>query len=132
MDQEGTVRGMHFQYPPHSETKIVTCLRGAVCDVAVDLREGSPTFLLHHVVCLSETNHFSLLIPEGFAHGFQTLAPNCEMLYFHTADYRADAEGALNVLDPKLAINWPRDVTAISERDKQHPFLAGDFRGVAI
>jgi len=130
--QKGSVRGLHFQYPPHAETKIVICIKGQVWDVAVDLRRGSPTYLQHHAVLLTEENHLSYLIPEGFAHGFQTLKPDCEMLYFHTADYNAEAEGALNVLDPRLAINWPEPITERSERDRSHAMLTEDFHGIAL
>lgn len=129
---KGRVRGLHFQYPPHAEIKIVTCIKGQVWDVAVDLRRGSPTFLQHHAVMLSEDNHQSYLIPEGFAHGFQALIPDCEMLYFHTADYNADAEGALNALDPRLAINWPQPISDRSERDKNHAMLTDDFHGMDL
>jgi len=129
---KGTVRGLHFQYPPHAETKIVTCLKGQVWDVAVDLRRGSPTFLQHHSVLLTEDNYQSYLIPEGFAHGFQTLTPDCEMLYFHTADYNAEAEGALNALDPSLAINWPEPITVRSERDMNHATLSDYFEGIDL
>jgi dTDP-4-dehydrorhamnose 3,5-epimerase len=129
---KGTVRGLHFQYPPHAETKIVTCIKGQVWDVAVDLRRGSSTFLQHHAVLLSEDNHQSYLIPEGFAHGFQTLSPDCEMLYFHTADYNADAEGALNACDPRLAIHWPQPIAKRSERDKNHAMLTDDFHGMDL
>jgi dTDP-4-dehydrorhamnose 3,5-epimerase len=130
--QKGTVRGLHFQFPPHAETKIVTCLKGKVWDVAVDLRRDSSTFLQYHAVLLSEKNHQSYIIPEGFAHGFQTLTPDCEMLYFHTADYNAEAEGALNATDPQLAINWPEPIAERSERDQRHALLTGDFRGIAL
>lgn len=130
--KKGTVRGLHFQYPPRAETKIVICLKGQVWDVAVDLRRGSSTFMQHHAVLLSEDNHQSYLIPEGFAHGFQTLTPDCEMLYFHTADYDAAAEGALNACDPWLTINWPEPITERSERDKSHSMLTDDFNGIAI
>lgn len=129
---KGTVRGLHFQYPPHAETKIVTCLKGQVWDVAVDLRRGSSTFLQYHAVLLSEDNHQGYLIPEGFAHGFQTLTPDCEMLYFHTADYNAEAEDALNACDPRLAINWPQPITERSERDKNHAMLTDDFHGMDL
>ncbi len=81
---KGAVRGLHFQYPPHAEGKIVSCLRGEVYDVAVDIRKGSPTFLHWHGEILSAANQRSLLIPEGFAHGFQTLTENCELLYLHS------------------------------------------------
>lgn len=128
--QKGTVRGLHFQNPPHAETKIVTCLKGQVWDVAVDLRRGSPTFLEHHAVLLTEDNHYSFLIPEGFAHGFQTLTSDCEMLYFHTADYNVEFEGALNAIDPSLSIPWPAPITERSDRDVNHPMVADDFQGI--
>ena len=130
--RKGTVRGLHFQFPPHAETKIVTCLRGEVWDVAVDLRRGSPTFLKHHAILLTEDNHQSYLIPEGFAHGFQTLTPNCEMLYLHTADYDAEAEGALNAVDPRVAIDWPELITARSDRDASHAMLTDNFHGISL
>lgn len=126
----GTVRGMHFQYPPHAETKFVSCLRGEVFDVAVDLRNNSPTFLHWHAEILSANNHRTLIIPEGFAHGFQTLSDNCEMLYFHTAPYHPGAEDVLNVHDPRLGISWPLPVTGLSPRDAGHPLLNNGFTGV--
>ena len=126
----GTVRGLHFQHAPHAETKFVTCLRGEVFDVAVDLRQDSPGFLRWHAEVLSAENHKTLVIPEGFAHGFQTLTEDCEMLYFHTAAYEPSAEGGLNVQDPKLAIAWPLPVNGLSERDAAHPFVNSDFPGV--
>ena len=92
--EKGTVRGLHFQQSPYAETKIVSCLRGKVWDVVVDLREGSSTFLSYHAVELSADNHKSYLIPEGFAHGFQTLTSNCELLYFHTAEYNKGSGGS--------------------------------------
>jgi dTDP-4-dehydrorhamnose 3,5-epimerase len=129
-ENAGTVRGLHFQHPPYAETKFVSCLRGEVFDVAVDLRHASPTFLHWHAERLSAENHRTLVIPEGFAHGFQTLTDDCEMLYFHTAPYQASAEGGLNVEDPKLAIAWPLPVAGLSPRDAAHPFLNSDFVGV--
>jgi len=122
----GTVRGMHFQRPPHAEVKIVTCLRGAIFDVAVDLRSDSPTRLEWHGIILSADCHDALVIPEGFAHGFQTLAADTELLYFHTAAWAAEAEAALNPLDPVLGIRWPRPIADLSERDRGHPFLSND------
>lgn len=126
----GAVRGMHFQHPPHAETKIVNCLRGEIFDVAVDLRRGSPTFLRWHAEILSAENHRSLLIPEGFAHGFQTLTNDCELIYLHTAAFRPEAEGALNAADPRLAIVWPLPIDELSGRDKAHPFIGADYGGV--
>lgn len=128
--KKGTVRGLHFQHPPYAETKIVSCLRGKVLDVAVDLRKGSPTFLQHHAVLLTAGTQCSYLIPEGFAHGFQTLTTDCEMLYFHTADYNSSAEGTLNALDPRLAINWPATIIERSERDTCQSMLVDDFQGL--
>ena len=126
----GTVRGMHFQNPPHAETKFVSCLRGEVFDVAVDLRHNSPTFLRWHAEVLSADNHKTLVIPEGFAHGFQTLTDDCEMLYFHTAAYQPGAEGGLNAQDPRLAIQWPLPVAGLSPRDSAQPLLDDDFTRV--
>jgi len=130
--RRGTVRGLHFQYPPHAETKVVSCLRGAVFDVAVDLRQGSPTFLRWHAEILSAENHKTLVIPEGFAHGFQTLTDDCELLYFHTAAWQPSAEGALNAQDPGIDIHWPEAVTELSPRDAAHPLVAKDLVGLAV
>lgn len=126
----GTVRGMHFQYPPHAETKFVHCLRGEVFDVAIDLRRNSPTFLRWHAEILTPESHKTFVIPEGFAHGFQTLSDDCEMLYFHTAAYRAEAEGGVHPQDPRLAIDWPLPVARLSPRDASHPLLADGFAGI--
>jgi dTDP-4-dehydrorhamnose 3,5-epimerase len=123
---------MHFQHPPYSETKLVSCLRGEVFDVAVDMRRGSPTLLHWHAEILSASNHRTLVIPEGFAHGFQTLTDNCEMLYLHTAPFRADAEGGLNAKDPRLAIAWPLPFGDLSARDSGYPLIANDFGGLAV
>ena len=130
--RRGTVRGMHFQLPPHAEMKFVSCLRGEVFDVAVDLRRGSPTFLHWHAEILSGENHRTLVIPEGFAHGFQTLTDDCELLYLHTAHWTPSAEAAVNALDPRVAIAWPLEIVERSVRDTQHPFLTTDFPGVAL
>ena len=130
--RRGTVRGMHFQYPPHAETKIVSCLRGEVYDVAVDLRLDSPTFLNWHAQILNASEHRSLLIPEGFAHGFQTLTEECELLYFMSAPYHSEAEGGLNPMDPRLNISWPEPITKLSARDAGHPMLDDNFEGIAI
>lgn len=128
----GVVRGMHFQYPPHAELKIVSCLRGEVFDVAVDIRQGSSTFLESYSEIITADNHKSIVIPEGFAHGFQTLNEECELLYFHTASYQADSEGGLNVQDKKLAIQWPLSITGQSPRDLAQPMIDDDFAGVVL
>ncbi|MEQ1403709.1 dTDP-4-dehydrorhamnose 3,5-epimerase family protein [Neorhizobium sp. Rsf11] len=128
--RKGTVRGMHFQHPPHSEMKLVNCIRGAVWDVAVDLRADSSTYLKWHAEELSADNRRSLLIPEGFAHGFQTLTGDCELLYLHSVPYVPGAEGALNSQDAALGINWPLEITEMSERDRRHPYLTEEFTGL--
>ncbi|MFQ1712339.1 dTDP-4-dehydrorhamnose 3,5-epimerase family protein [Aeromonas veronii] len=128
----GTIRGLHFQYPPHAEKKLVTCTRGRVWDVIVDIRAGSPTFLMWHAEELSGDNHRSLLIPEGFAHGFQALSDDVEMLYCHSAAYVVAAEGGLDPLDPYLQISWPMPITEISARDRQHSALNDSFQGVIV
>lgn len=126
----GTVRGMHFQRAPHAELKLVHCLGGAVFDVAVDLRAGSPTFGRWHGVELSGESHRTFIIPEGFAHGFQALTENCQMLYFHTASFVKDAEGGVSPFDPRLAIDWPLDVTEMSARDRSHPAIGASFQAL--
>ena len=126
------MRGLHFQYTPHAETKLVSCLQGEIFDVAVDLRRDSPTFLHWHGVVLSAQNRKSLLIPEGFAHGFQTLSEDCELIYLHTVAYHPEAEGALNVTGPKLGIAWPLAITEISERDRNHKLIEQDFQGIIL
>lgn len=128
----GTVRGMHYQKPPFTEAKLVSCLRGSVWDVAVDLRPDSPTFLQWHAETLSADNRCAMLIPEGFAHGFQTLTGDVELLYCHSAPYASDHEGALNALDPRLAIAWPLPVLDRSLRDQSHPLLGPAFEGVVL
>ncbi|MEZ5541530.1 MAG: dTDP-4-dehydrorhamnose 3,5-epimerase family protein [Pseudomonadota bacterium] len=128
--RRGTVRGMHFQHPPHAETKFVCCLRGEVFDVAVDVRDSSPTFLRWHAERLSAGNHRTLAIPEGFAHGFQTLTDDCELLYLHTARHHPQAEAGLLPTDPRLGIPWPLPVTGLSPRDAGHPPLGSGFTGV--
>ena len=128
--RRGTVRGLHFQYPPHAEDKIVTCLRGEIFDVAVDLRRGSRTLLKWHGERLSGEGARSLLIPQGFAHGFQALTDNCEVLYLHTRPYAPAAEAALHVADPAIGIAWPLPVGELSARDAGHACLAGGFVGL--
>lgn len=121
----GTVRGMHFQTAPHEEAKLVTCLAGEVFDVAVDMRPGSSTYLHWHGERLSNENALSLLIPPGFAHGFQTLTDSVEMLYVHSAPFAPGAEGGVRADDPALRIEWPLEIGERSERDRNHPLLSG-------
>ena len=128
----GTVRGMHFQHPPQAEMKLVSCLRGEVFDVAVDLRKNSPTFLQWRAEVLTDRNHKTFVIPEGFAHGFQTLTDDCELLYLHTAAYAPDVEAGLNALDPRLAIAWPMPIAERSMRDQRHAMLTPEFSGLSL
>jgi dTDP-4-dehydrorhamnose 3,5-epimerase len=130
--QRGSLRGMHYQRPPHAEMKLVSCLRGEVWDVAVDLRHGSPTFLQWHAERLSADNGCALLIPPGFAHGFQALCDGAELLYCHSAAHAPAAEAGLHPLDPRLAIGWPLPVGTLSPRDAGQPLLPDDFEGVRL
>jgi dTDP-4-dehydrorhamnose 3,5-epimerase len=130
--QRGTIRGMHYQVPPASETKIIRCIRGTAYDVIVDIRAGSPTFLRWHGVEISKNNMQVVYIPEGFAHGFQALEDNTELLYQHTAFYNPTYEQGLRFNDPQLSIKWPLDVSSISERDSHHPFIDSNFQGVQV
>jgi dTDP-4-dehydrorhamnose 3,5-epimerase len=116
--KKGTIRGMHYQVSPHGEKKLVNCLRGAVFDVAVDVREKSPTFLKWFGTVLTEENNVGMLIPEGFAHGFQTLEDNSELIYLHSSAFSPDSERRLNPLDPSMKITWPLPVSEMSEKDK--------------
>lgn len=127
-----TVRGMHFQYPPHAEMKLVTCIHGEVWDVAVDIRADSPTFLSWHAERLSADNCRALFIPEGFAHGFQTLTDDVELIYCHAAAYYPEAEGGLHPEDPRLAIAWPLPIGELSPRDSAHSLIQSQFEGVRL
>ena len=128
--RRGTVRGMHFQYPPHAEMKLVTCIRGEVWDIAVDVRAESPTFLKWHAEVLSADNCRALMIPEGVAHGFQALTDDVELLYLHSTAHNSEAEGGLHPEDPEIAITWPLPVVALSARDAAHPLIETGFEGV--
>jgi dTDP-4-dehydrorhamnose 3,5-epimerase len=128
----GTVRGMHYQRAPHDEAKLVSCLRGRVWDVAIDIRAGSPTFLQSCVQELSAENLTALLIPPGCAHGFQALTDDVELLYLHSAGYAPDAEGGLRPTDPQLSIKWPLPISEVSSRDGGHPLLDRSFAGLGV
>jgi dTDP-4-dehydrorhamnose 3,5-epimerase len=129
---KATVRGLHYQVPPSAEGKVVSCLRGAIFDVAVDVRRGSRTFLHWHAELLSAENRRSLFVPEGFAHGFQAVEDDCEVLYFATAAYDPAAERGVHPLDPRVAIAWPLAIEQLSERDASHPALAPEFDGIDV
>jgi dTDP-4-dehydrorhamnose 3,5-epimerase len=125
----GTIRGMHYQHPPHNEVKLVRCIAGAVLDVVVDIRPQSATYLQHFATELNAQNKQMLYIPQGFAHGFQSLVANSELLYLHSTNYQPGAEGGLRYNDPTININWPLPLTIISERDKNHPLLVSSESG---
>lgn len=123
--RRGAVRGLHFQLPPHSEAKLVVCIRGAVQDVAVDIRAGSPARYAHAAVELSAETATAMYVPEGFAHGFQALTDDVELIYVHSAPYAAAAEAGLRHDDPGLGIAWPLPVIGMSARDASFPLIAG-------
>jgi dTDP-4-dehydrorhamnose 3,5-epimerase len=128
----GTIRGMHFQKPPYSETKLIRCIAGNVFDVIIDLRRNSNTFLKWFGIELSAENKKMIYIPGGFAHGFQTLTDNCQLIYNHTAFYTPGFEEGIRYNDKMININWPKPVTKISERDNNHPVLSSRFEGINI
>jgi len=123
--RRGSIRGMHFQKPPHEEVKIVRCLRGAIRDVLIDLRVGSPTYRRWEAYELSEDNRRQLYVPKGFAHGFQTLTPDTEVAYLISAFYAPEVASGLRHDDPAFAIAWPLPVADVSARDRGWP----DFKG---
>ena len=128
----GTVRGMHYRIPPYPEFKIVTCLKGKVFDVAVDVRKGSPTFLRWHGEVLTSGDGRSFVLPPGLAHGFQTLEDNCELVYVHGGPYRPEAEEGLRPDDPAIGVGWPEQVVMVSDRDSMRPLLADNWPGVDL
>lgn len=130
--EQGSVRGLHYQTAAQPEAKLITCLRGAVWDVAVDLNPDSATFLHWHAERLEAGDGRSLLLPAGFAHGFQTLTDDAELLYLHSADYTPEHEAGLSALDPRLAIQWPLPVKNLSARDSGHSLLDASFAGVRL
>jgi dTDP-4-dehydrorhamnose 3,5-epimerase len=119
--KRGTLRGMHYQVAPHDEVKIVRCTRGAIYDVIIDLRPGSPTYLRHVGFELSAANHRQLYIPKGFAHGFQTLADDCEVYYQMSAFYTPEAQRGVRWNDPRFNIAWPIADAIMNDRDRRYP-----------
>jgi dTDP-4-dehydrorhamnose 3,5-epimerase len=126
----GTVRGIHYQVHPYSETKLIRCVRGAVYDVAVDLRKDSPTFLKYFGIELSEENMVSVLIPEGFGHGFQTLEDHSALIYHHTQCYTPAAEAGIRFDDPSVNIQWKLPPVMVSEKDRIFQLIDGNFKGL--
>ena len=129
---EGTIRGMHFQLPPFSEIKMVRCIAGAVFDVIIDLRNNSETFLKWFGIELSSENKKMIYIPQGFAHGFQTLTNNCELIYSHSQFYKPGSENGIRYNDPLLNIEWKNKITTVSKRDEEHILLDKFFEGIKI
>ena len=121
----GVMRGLHFQNPPYTQSKLVRCVKGSVLDVAVDIRKGSLTYGQHVAVELTEANHKQLFIPKGFAHGFAVLSETAVFQYKCDEFYHPEADGGINILDESLSINWqiPNDKVILSEKDTKHPYL---------
>ena len=129
---KGTVRGFHFQSPPYSEIKLVSCLSGSIYDIVIDLRKNSPTFLEKFEVILDSQNANSLLIPAGFAHGFQTLEDNSIVFYEHSEFYKPESYSGINHQDPLLKIKWPLSITSISLKDEFLDFLPNEYKGIEL
>lgn len=121
----GVMRGLHFQRPPFTQSKLVCCVKGAVLDVAVDIRKGSPTYGQHVAVELTEDNHRQFFIPRGFAHGFGVLSPEAIFQYKCDNFYHPEADGGISILDTSLGIDWriPTEHAILSEKDTKHPLL---------
>jgi len=126
---KGTIRGMHFQIPPYQEIKLIRCVKGSVVDVIIDLRKDSPTFLQHISVELSAENKKMMYVPGNFAHGFQTLEANSELIYHHTEYYTPQADSGIRFDDPALKISWPLEPVMVSEKDKNYKLIDNTFKG---
>ena len=124
----GTVRGMHFQIPPHTETKLIRCTRGALLDTIVDIRQGATTYLESFSIELSADNGRLLYVPDGFAHGFQTLMDETEVFYHISSFYAPEAAAGLRWDDPALGIRWPLPVSVIGDVDRKWPLIEAQFR----
>jgi dTDP-4-dehydrorhamnose 3,5-epimerase len=129
---KGTIRGMHFQRPPHTETKLIRCIEGSVYDVAVDLRKNSPTYLNYFGLELSSKNLKSILIPDGLAHGFQTLEDNSALIYHHTNFYTPNAEDGVRYNDSRLNISWKLPPININNKDLSYPLINQNFESISI
>ncbi|WP_462380546.1 dTDP-4-dehydrorhamnose 3,5-epimerase [Pseudomonas sp. Marseille-QA0892] len=121
---KGTLRGLHYQLRPNAEAKLIRCLRGAIIDIIVDIREDSPTYLKHQAFELTDTNMHQLYVPPGFAHSFQTLTDDVEVSYLVSAPYTPSAERGLRYNDEQLGIEWPLPVTTISDKDAAWPLIS--------
>lgn len=128
----GIIRGMHYQLPPAAEVKVLKCIKGKVFDVIIDIRQHSPTFLQWIGVELSANNKRMLYVPEGFAHGFQSLEEETELIYLVSAFYNPKSERGIRYCDPKVGIDWPLPLAKISEKDTKIPLLKEEFLGVVV
>ena len=128
--QKATVRGIHYQRSPYGEIKLVRCIAGSVYDVIIDLRAHSASYLQYFGIELSAVNKKMIYIPEGFAHGFQALSNDAELLYNHSQFYLPGVEAGVKYNDPAINIKWPLELTNISERDNSHPFIDANFKGL--
>lgn len=124
----GTVRGFHYQTPPHAEIKLVTCIRGAILDVAVDIRPDRPERFKPVSAELSAENGTAMLIPEGFAHGFQALTDDVELIYLHSAAYAPEAAAGYRFDDPAIGLDWPLEPKNLSQRDRNWPLIGEGAR----
>ena len=130
--KKATLRGMHYQNSPYAEMKIIQCLKGSVFDVAIDLRKNSSTFLKWTSVNLTGENKLAIVIPEGCAHGFQLFEKKSELLYFHTNFYNPKFEGGIRFDDPLIGVKWPLAHVNISTKDKIHPYIDEEFKGITL
>jgi len=129
---KGTLRGMHYQKAPHEEEKLISCIKGSIYDVIIDIRPNSNTYHQWYAVELDENSKRMIFVPKGFAHGFQALTDDVELLYCHSAFFHDEAQGGLDPRDQKLAIEWPLEITELSDRDIHHPRIDETFAGVVI
>ena len=129
---KGTVRGMHFQYQPAAEIKMVSCVSGRAFDAIVDIRKGSDTFLKWCFVELDPAKHNTIIVPKGFAHGFQALEDNTTLIYCSTTPYSKEDEAGIRHNDPKIAIEWPLEPIGLSERDKAFANIDDNFKAVTL
>jgi dTDP-4-dehydrorhamnose 3,5-epimerase len=130
--QKGTIRGMHYQVPPGAEIKLIRCIRGKVYDAIIDIRYQSPTFLKYFAIELDEENMKMIYVPEGFAHGFQTLENNTQLIYHHTQFYNPGHERGIRYNDPAIDIKWPLEPVNITEKDSSYPLIDNNFKGIKI
>ena len=130
--KKGTIKGMHIQLPPYSEIKLVKIIKGKIFDVIIDLRKNSKSFLKYKSFILDSSKDNLLFIPKGFAHGFQTLTSNSEIIYCHSEVYNPKKEFSINPLDKKINIKWPKKISSISLKDLNTKFIYDDFDGIVI